>query len=76
MQKTTGMHIKPDFTQNKSLAVNKSNAQHNELKTRMEIAKKSNALHFNQMNLSNILPEVSLDYQLPSHCLFPFYRFS
>ena len=60
MQKTTGMHIKPDYINNKNLAVNKSNAQHNELKTRLEIAKKSNALHFNQMNLSNIMSEVSL----------------
>jgi hypothetical protein len=61
MQKTTGMHIKPDYVNNKNLAVNKSNAQHNELKTRLEIAKKSNALHFNQMNLSNIMSEVSFE---------------
>ena len=48
MQKASQSNtIKPNFVPNKSLAVNKSNAQHNELKTRLEVAKKSNALHFN-----------------------------
>ena len=50
--------IAPKFQQNKLLAVNKSNAQHNEIKTRMTVALKSNALCLNQMNLSSILPEV------------------
>ena len=50
--------IKPHFEHNKGLAVNKANAQHNEIKTRLEIAKRSNALHLNNMNLNSVLPEV------------------
>jgi len=48
-------HFKP----NKMLAVNKSNAQHDEIKTRLTVAKKSNALHLNQMNIDTVLPDVS-----------------
>ena len=51
--------IQPHFEPNKLLAVNKSNAQHNEIKTRMTIASKSNALHLNQMNISVVFPDVS-----------------
>lgn len=51
--------INPDFKPNKLLAVNKSNAQHNEIKTRMVVAQKSNALSLNNMNLDAVLPEVS-----------------
>jgi Leucine-rich repeat (LRR) protein len=50
--------IKPHFEPNKLLAVNKSNAQHNEIKTRLTVSLKSNALHLNQMNLDCVLPEV------------------
>ena len=51
--------IKPDFNANKLLAVNKSNKQHDEIKTRMIVAQKSNALHVNNMNLDSVLPSVS-----------------
>ena len=51
--------IAPHFQPNKLLAVNKSNAQHNEVKTRIVTAQKSNALHLNQMNLDSVLPDVS-----------------
>jgi len=37
--------ITADFKPNKLLATNKSNASHNEVKSRIEIAKKSNNLH-------------------------------
>ena len=50
--------IKADYVPNKIIAVNKSNAQHNEIKTRLTVAKKTNALHLNQMNINHILPEV------------------
>lgn len=50
--------IKADFTPNKLLATNKNNAQHNEIKTRMRVALKTNALHLNQLNIDVILPEV------------------
>ena len=50
--------ITADFKANKLLATNKSNAQHNEVKTRMIQAQKSNALHLSQMNLDVVLPEV------------------
>jgi len=50
--------IAPKFTPNKLLAVNKSNAQHNELKTRITVSLKSNALCLNQMNLTTVLPEI------------------
>jgi len=58
MQKQQTCVIKPHFQPNKLLAVNKSNAQHNEIKTRLEIAKRSNALHINNMNLDSVLPEI------------------
>jgi hypothetical protein len=51
--------IKSEFTPNKLLATNKANAQHNEIKTRMALAKKTNSLHLNQLNLDTILNEVS-----------------
>ena len=50
--------IRADFKPNKLLAVNKNNAQHKEVATRMTIAKKSNALHLNQMNIDIVMPEV------------------
>lgn len=50
--------IAPKFTPNKLLAVNKSNAQHNELKTRITVSLKSNALCINQMNLTTVMPEI------------------
>ena len=50
--------LKSDFTLNKLLATNKNNAQHNEIKTRMGIAKKTNSLHLNQLNIDIVLPEV------------------
>jgi hypothetical protein len=50
--------IAAHFVPNKLLAVNKNNAQHNEIKSRLTIANKSNALHLNQMNLDVMLPEV------------------
>lgn len=59
--------INPDFKVNKMLAVNKSNAQHNEIKTRLVVAAKSNALTLNNMNLNMVLPEVSTSYF--NHCL-------
>lgn len=58
--------IQPKFKANKLLAVNKSNAQHNELKTRMTIALRSNSLSLNQMNLDVVLPEVSVFISLPA----------
>ena len=48
--------ITADFKPNKLLAVNKANASHNEIKTRMEVAKKSHSLHLSQMNLNVVLP--------------------
>ena len=48
--------INPDFKVNKLLAVNKSNAQHNEIKTRLVVAGKSNALSLGNMNLDAVLP--------------------
>jgi hypothetical protein len=50
--------IKSEFTPNKLLATNKNNAQHNEIKTRIMVAKKTNSLHLNQLNIDIILPEV------------------
>ena len=50
--------ITADFKPNKLLAVNKSNGQHNEVKTRMVSAQRSHALHLSQMNLDEVLPEV------------------
>ena len=50
--------ITADFKANKLLATNKSNAQHNEIKTRMVTAAKSKSLHLAQMNLNSVLPEV------------------
>jgi hypothetical protein len=37
--------ITADFKPNKLIATNKSNGGHNEVKARIEIAKKSNSLH-------------------------------
>ena len=51
--------IAPHFEANKLLAVNKSNAQHNEVQTRLTVAKRSNALHLNQMNIDIVMPDVS-----------------
>ena len=51
--------IAPHFEPNKLLAVNKSNAQHNEVRTRLTVAKRSNALHLNQMNIDVVMPDVS-----------------
>ena len=50
--------IAADFQNNKLLATNKANAQHNEIKARMIQAQRSNALHLSQMNLNATLPEV------------------
>ena len=50
--------IRKDFTPNKILATNKNNAQHNEIQTRLKVAAKTNALHFNQLNIDVVLPEV------------------
>jgi len=52
------MMIASDFKPNKLLATNRSNGQHNEIKTRMIQAQRSNALHLSQMNLNQVLPEV------------------
>ena len=58
MEGKASVLIAPHFKANQHLAVNKSNAQHNEIKTRMIVAQKSKALSLNQMNLNTILPEV------------------
>jgi Leucine-rich repeat (LRR) protein len=50
--------ITADFKPNKLLATNKANAAHNEIKSRIEIAKKSNSLHLSQLNLDVVLPQV------------------
>jgi len=47
MKLSESNQITPNFLPNKLLAVNKSNSQHNEIKTRMVIAQKSNALCLN-----------------------------
>ena len=52
--------INPNFKVNKLLAVNKSNGQHNEIKTRLVVAAKSNALSLGNMNLDIVLPDVSI----------------
>lgn len=52
-------YIKPHFDANKKLAVNKSNAQHNEIKTRMTVALRSNALSVSNMNIDVVMPDVS-----------------
>lgn len=52
------MQIQADFEQNKLLATNKSNGQHQEIKARIVTAQRSNALHLSQMNLDMVLPEV------------------
>ncbi len=59
MKLSENNQITPNFQANKLLAVNKSNSQHNEIKTRMVIAQKSNALCLNQMNIDVIMPDVS-----------------
>lgn len=50
--------ITADFKHNKMLATNKSNGQHNEIKARVIVAQRSNALHLSNMNISQVLPEV------------------
>jgi Leucine-rich repeat (LRR) protein len=50
--------IKAHFEPNKLLAVNQRNGQHQEVQARLTVAKKSNALHLNQLNLDVVLPEV------------------
>ena len=50
--------ITADFKPNKLLAVNKANQAHNEIKTRMEVAKKSHSLHLSQLNLNVVIPAV------------------
>jgi len=50
--------ITADFRPNKLLATNKSNGQHNEVKTRIVTAQKSKSLHLANMNLDVVLPEV------------------
>lgn len=50
--------ITADFKPNKLLATNKSNAQHNEVKTRLVTAQKSKSLHLSNMNLDCVLNEV------------------
>ncbi len=50
--------IKPDYEDNKLLAVNKANGQHQEINTRILIAKKSNVLHLNNINISVVMPEI------------------
>jgi len=56
--KSKSSKIQPHFQPNKLLAVNKSNADHNEIKTRMTVALKTNALHLNQMNIDKPQPEI------------------
>ena len=50
--------ITADFNPNKLLATNKANGSHNDVKARIEIAKKSNSLHLSQMNLDVVLPQI------------------
>ena len=50
--------ITADYKANKMLATNKSNGQHNEVKSRLIVAQRSNALHLSNMNISQVLPEV------------------
>jgi hypothetical protein len=50
--------IKSEFTANKLLATNKDNSQHNEIKTRIALSKKTNSLHLNQLNIDIVLTEV------------------
>ena len=50
--------ITADFKPNKLLAVNNSNSAHNEIKSRIEVAKRSNSLHLSQLNLDVVLPAV------------------
>lgn len=52
--------IQSEFQPNKLLAVNKGNAQHNEVKTRLALARKTNSLHLNQLNLDTVLVEVTI----------------
>lgn len=40
------------------MAVNKSNKQHDEIKNRIMISNKSNALHLSQMNIDIVMPDV------------------
>jgi hypothetical protein len=44
--------ITADYKANKMLATNKSNGQHNEIKARLTVAQRSNALHLSNMNIS------------------------
>ncbi len=53
------MQIKADFMPNKKLATNKSNGQHNEIKTKLAVALKTKALHLNQLNINHVMPEVN-----------------
>ena len=64
MQQSSNFAIEPNFNPNKLLAVNKSNKQHDEIKTRMITAQKSNALHINNMNLDTVLPSVSIRIEI------------
>ena len=50
--------IKSEFSANKLLATNKANGQHDEVRTRLALAKKTNSLHLNQLCLDTVLPEV------------------
>ena len=50
--------IQVTHIQNKNLAVNKSNAQHDEIKARVTIAQRSNALYLNNMNMDVLIPDV------------------
>jgi hypothetical protein len=50
--------IKAEFAANRLLATNKGNGQHDEIKTRLSLAKKTNCLHLNQLCLDVVLPEV------------------
>jgi hypothetical protein len=50
--------LKSVFVANENTGTNKKNRQHDEVKTQMKLAKKTNILHLTQLNLDSVYPEV------------------
>jgi len=50
--------MKAEFVPNQCLTLVKTTSQHNELKAKLQLAKKTNVLHLSSLNLDVIFPEV------------------
>ena len=53
--------MKAEFVPNQCLGLVKTTNQHNELKTKILVSKKTGVLHLSNLNLDFVLPEVSLN---------------